>query len=132
MYGLEPVAILIGGVLGAALGAAWYSPALLGPAWARELGKSVEELEPDAMAMVGSVVSCFVAATAIDWIVARTGATGAIEGLGIGALAGFGIVAMTMLSDALFSGWSRALYGIQLGYRAIYLMSMGAISGFWR
>jgi len=36
----------------------------------------------------------------------------------LGAIIGF--VAMTKLSDALFSGWSARLYGIQLGYRATY------------
>ncbi|MEM7411210.1 MAG: DUF1761 domain-containing protein [Myxococcota bacterium] len=132
MSGLEPVAIVIGAVVSSALGAAWYSPALFGPAWIRELGLNEEDLAPDAVAMVGSIVSCFVAATAIDFLVGSTGASGWIEGLGVGALVGLGIVAMTMLSDALFSGWSRKLYAIQLGYRALYLVLMGALSGAWR
>ena len=44
---------------------------------------------------------------------------------------GFGVVAMTMLSDSLFSGWGWRLYGIQVGYRATYLVLMGAICGGW-
>jgi Na+-translocating ferredoxin:NAD+ oxidoreductase RnfD subunit len=32
---LALLAILIGGALGGGLGAAWYSPALFGPAWVR-------------------------------------------------------------------------------------------------
>ena len=36
---------------------------------------------------------------------------------------------MTMLSDALFSAWSLKLYLIQVGYRAIYIVLIGAIEG---
>jgi hypothetical protein len=43
-----------------------------------------------------------------------------------------GIVGMTMLSDSLFSGWGWPLYLIQVGYRATYLVLMGAICGGWR
>jgi hypothetical protein len=50
---------------------------------------------------------------------------------GLGALLGLGVVAMTMLSDALFSGWTAKLYAIQLGYRATYLVLMGAVCGGW-
>jgi hypothetical protein len=46
-------------------------------------------------------------------------------------LLGLGIVAMTMLSDALFSGWGTRLYLIQVSYRALYLVVMGAICGAW-
>ena len=52
-------------------------------------------------------------------------------GIGMGLLLGLGIVAMAMLSDALFSGWSARLYAIQAGYRATYLVLMGAICGSW-
>jgi len=49
----------------------------------------------------------------------------------LGALLGLGVVAMTMLSDSLFSGWGWKLYFIQMSYRATYLVLMGAICGGW-
>jgi hypothetical protein len=45
------------------------------------------------------------AAIAVDALVIATGTVGAAAGAGLGALLGLGVVAMTMLSDALFSGW---------------------------
>ena len=56
-------------------------------------------------------------------------ATGIARGAGVGALVGIGIVAMTMLSDALFSAWSLRLYLIQSGYRVLYIVLIGAIEG---
>ncbi len=126
---LHPLAILISTVVAGGLGAAWYSPALFGPAWMAELGETEETLAPSGTAMGGSIFSCFVAAVAVDLLVVATGTTTALAGAALGALLGFGIVAMTMLSDALFSGWSRTLYVIQMSYRAIYLVLMGAICG---
>ena len=47
----------------------------------------------------------------------------------LGATIGFGIVAMTMISDALFSRWSARLYAIQVGYRATYPILISGIYG---
>ena len=129
---IEMGAILLSTVVGAALGALWYSPVLLGPAWMAALGKTEDQLGPQGPAIAGSVVSCLVAAFCIDTLVASAGVVGLGAGAGLGALVGFGIVAMAMLSDSLFSGWGWNLYVIQMGYRALYLVLMGAISGFWR
>ena len=123
--------ILVGAVLSSMLGAAWYSPALFGPAWMKALGKTEDELTPAGKEIAGSALSCLIAASAMEWLVVSTGSTTALAGASVGALVGLGIVAMTMLSDALFSGWGVALYAIQVGYRATYLLLMGTISGAW-
>jgi len=124
-------AILLGAIVGGGLGALWYSPVLFGDAWMAELGKTAEELTPSGAAMGGSIFSCLVAATAVEWLATAIDADTALAGASLGLLLGLGIVAMTMLSDALFSGWTARLYAIQLGYRAAYLVLMGAISGAW-
>ena len=67
----------------------------------------------------------------VAFLVAATGAASARAGAGLGAVLGIGVVAMTMLSDSLFSGWGWGLYAIQMGYRAGYLVLMGAIFGGW-
>ena len=124
-------AILVSAFVAAALGAAWYSPLLFARPWMDALGKTPEQLGPQGPALAGSVFSCLVAATAVELLVVATGATSLAAGVGLGAVLGIGIVAMTMLSDSLFSGWGWRLYTIQMGYRATYLVLMGAISGAW-
>lgn len=126
---LSPAAILIATIASAALGAAWYSPLLFGGAWLREIGKSQEQLGSPTPAMIGSVLSCLVAATAVDFLVATTGVASVTSGVVIGMIVGAGIVATAILSVSLFSGWSWRLYFIQAGYRVTYVALMGAISG---
>ena len=128
---LNWLAILAATFVSGGLGAAWYSPALFGPAWMTELGLDAEALGPDGMAIGGSVFSCFVVAVSLALLLGGLGIDTLLGGLGVGALVGFGIVAMTMLSDALFSGWSARLYAIQLGYRALYLVLQGGIYAGW-
>jgi len=129
---LNVFAVLVAALVSTMLGGLWYSPVLFGPAWLAEIGKSADDLGPAGAAIAGSAFSCLVAATAVDLLCAATGTAGLIPGATLGLVLGLGIVAMTMLSDALFSGWSPKLYLIQLGYRATYLVIMGAICGVWR
>jgi len=128
---LDWPAILVSTFVAGGLGAAWYSPVLFGPAWMAALGKRPEELGPSGGAMAGSVFSCFIASVSLAWLIGGLGVDSIAGGAAVGALAGFGIVAMTMLSDSLFSGWGWKLYAIQTGYRAIYLVLIGAILGGW-
>lgn len=128
---LDLLAIPTAGLVSGALGGLWYSPKMFGPAWMAALGKSEAELQLGGGAMAGSIVSCLVAAAAVEFLVTACGVDTALGGAGIGALLGVGVVAMTMLSDSLFSGWGWKLYFIQVGYRATYLVIMGAICGGW-
>ena len=128
---LDWVAILVCTFFAGGLGAAWYSPALFGKAWMAEIGLGEEDLGPGGREIAGSVFSCFVASLAMAMLQQKFGIQGAGSGLCVGATIGLGIVAMTMLSDALFSGWSLRLYAIQTGYRALYVSLIGAIYGGW-
>ena len=70
---LNPTAIALAAFVSGALGALWYSPVLLGPAWMRALGRGEDDLGPAAPALAGSVVSCIVAACAVDLLAASIG-----------------------------------------------------------
>ena len=128
---LDWIAVAIGTVLGGGLGAFWYSPAAFGNVWMAEIGLDPEQAQPDGAAMGGSILSCAVAATSVEVVTTAIGVASLAGGIAVGALLGLGIVAMAMLSDALFSGWSKRLYFIQMGYRAAYLVIMGAVCGAW-
>ncbi len=131
LFELDWIAIAVCTLVSGGLGAAWYSPALFGEAWMRELGKTAEQLGPPGPALFGSVVSCAVASISIGILCEALELETLGAGLGLGALIGVGVVAMTMLSDALFSGWGLRLYAIQTGYRALYLTLIGGLYGGW-
>lgn len=126
---LDWIAILLSTFVAGGLGAFWYSPQAFGEAWLAELGRERDELGPAGPAIAGSVASCFVAAVTMAMLITGLEAWGIARGLGVGALVGFGIVAMTMLSQALFESWSLRFYLIQAGYRVVYLLLMGALYG---
>lgn len=128
---LDWLAILVATLVSGGLGALWYSPVLFGDAWLAAIGKREEELGPGGPAMAGSVFSCFVASLSMAILLTGLGVSSLVGGLGVGALVGLGIVAMAMLSDALFSDWGWRLYLIQAGYRVLYLVLIGGIYGGW-
>jgi hypothetical protein len=69
----------------------------------------------------------------LNWIAIAV-ATLVSGGLGVATPlggVGIGIVSMTMLSDALFSGWGSRLYFIQVGYRVTYIVLSAGILGGW-
>ena len=123
--------IIISALVGMALGAVWYSPLLFGDIWLQASGKTREQLGAPAPAMIGSIISCLVAATAVEFLVVSSEAYSLFDGMVTGLVLGVAIVGMSMLSDSLFSGWDWSLYFIQAGYRAAYLVLMGALCGAW-
>jgi len=128
---LNFLAILVAAIASMALGALWYSPLLFGNAWLQELGKDADDLGSPLPAMIGSAVSCLVSAICVAIFVQALNAESVVEGAVVGLLCGLGLVAMSMLSDSLFSGWGWRLYFIQMGYRAVYLALMGSTIGGW-
>ena len=128
---LNAWAILAATVAGMLIGAAWYSPLLFGNAWLRALGKTEDELVSPGPAMAGSALCCLLSALGMAVIVAWFGITSGFGGALAGAFFGLTLVATAMLSDSLFCGTGWQLYFIQAGYRATYLVVMGAILGSW-
>ncbi|OOZ39842.1 hypothetical protein BOW53_09970 [Solemya pervernicosa gill symbiont] len=106
--GVYPV--LVAAVAGMVLGALWYSPLLFGDQWLRAIGKSQAELGAPLQAMLGSMFAALIAAVAVEYLVVATESYSLLSGATIGALLGVAIVATSMLSDALFSGWGWRLY----------------------
>ena len=125
------MAIIAAAVAGMFLGAVWYSPAVFGDEWLKALDKSRDQLGPPGPAMAGGMIASLVTAVAMEFLVTAAGADNFLAGMGLGLVVGLGVVAMTMLSDSLFSGWSWRLYFIQTGYRVLSIVVMGAICGAW-
>lgn len=131
MASLNIYPIIVSAIVAMVLGALWYSPLLFGNAWMKALGKTKDQLGAAVPAMIGSLVVCVVSAFSMEFIVVAVGANTLAAGAIIGIAVGVGVVAMAMLSDALFSGWGWPLYFIQSGYRVSYLILMGMICCAW-
>lgn len=130
---MPAVQINLWGVLAATafavvLGVLWYSQYVLGKAWMKEVGKTMEDIQKQAgaiylLTMLCWLVVAYILAHFVQYAAADTWTEGAITGLW--AWAGF--VFPTNTIHALFSGRSRKLLAIDLGYSFVGLIGMGIV-----
>lgn len=125
-------AVIVAVVVGYAIGAIWYAPALLGNAWMAALGKTKDQLALPMKAMVTQFLLTIVIAVVLAAVIVRFGAVSWIEGGAIALVLSVGLVAASPASDWMFCGFNWKLYWIQTGYKVVYMTVMGAILGAWR
>ena len=127
------LAVLVAAVIAMVLGGLWYSPVLFGNVWMKLQGFTEEELKkasptvPMLVSFITSLLEAVVLAALV--IMTKTHTFGA--GLHLGAMAGFGFIAMATLSNAMFQREPLKLWGINAGYRVIYFMINGALLAVW-
>lgn len=125
------VAIIIATIVNMVLGAVWYSPVLFSKPWVKLSGVSMDKMSKTAgqrgylVSFIGSLVTAII----LDYLITLTGLVDLSQGIRIGFVAGLGFLAATMISDYMFAGRPMKLYYINLGYRWLGLVLMGAVIG---
>ena len=130
-FNINIISVLVATLSGMVLGAFWYSPVAFGKAWMASLGKTPDELGPQIMPMLGSILASFVSALSLAVLIPLVGVSTLTGAIALGGLVGFGLVFPALLSDNLFCGWGNKLLLIQSGYRILYLMIMAIIIAVW-
>ena len=126
------LAILAATVSTFLLGGLWYSPLLFGAAWMKETGLNPEA--PGEKEKLGRIMGLsfglelIMAFNLAAFIVPKATWT---LGLGAGAAAGFGWVALALGVTYLFERKSLRLFFINAGYHGVAFTIMGAILGAW-
>lgn len=123
------LAILAAVVANMALGFLWYSPAGFGKQWMALVGKRQEDLGDPKGSIAVAALSAVVSASSLAVLFEYAGVTNWIDGLGVGALVGVGIVAMVLAVDHVFAGRSLRLYFLQATYHVVAFVLMGTILG---
>jgi hypothetical protein len=125
------LAIAAAGIAAFVLGGLWYSPALFGRAWQREVGLSDDALKQGNMArifgtaLVLSLIAAFVFALFL-------GPRPSMPlGLGAGFSAGLCWVASSFGMNYLFARRSFKLFAIDGGYHTLQFTLIGAILALW-
>ena len=118
-------------------GSLWYNPKTFFPAWWKGIGKSGEPgstpgmREGMALTWTLTVLSSFVQAVAMSFMVKVMGSMNA----GSGALTGFmlwlGFIAPTYLVNKLFAGHGLKVWAIETGNHLVNFLLFGAILGAW-
>lgn len=133
-------AVLVAAVAQFAIGMAWYSPALFGKAWMKEIGKSQKDIDKAkeggmmkemAIALIAALVMAYVLSHVNFMGVEAFGASGWQGGLMAGFWSWLGFVATVMVHGALWEDKSWKLVAINAGHWLVALLAMGAILGAW-
>lgn len=112
-----------------ALGALWFSPALFMKPWSESLSKSPDELGSPAVAMGLTLVTTLITSFAMALLFQAGDIDTTGRGLVAGFIVGLGISAATSFSDAVFARQVRKWWVIQVLYRIVGFVLMGAIIG---
>lgn len=129
------LAVLFAGLAGIAIGSIWFGPKTFFPIWWAEMGRKPGEVPAAATSPAVTFgltfVAAFVQAFSLALILAMAklampGLT-ALDGLVIGALAGFGFAAASSLSHKLFGGISLKAWVLEVGQDIVSLSVMGLI-----
>src|SRR5579884_480335 len=125
------VAIVAAIIVNMVLGALWYSPVLFAKPWMKLSGVSMDKINKNSanagyfISFLGSLIMAFV----LSYFISLTGMKSLSSGIQIGFWAGLAFIAATMVSDYMFAGRPMKLFYINLGYRWLGLILMGAVIG---
>lgn len=122
--------LFLSGVSFMLLGILWYSPAIFGNIWQKELGmKKSKDGKMDKMriSMAGSFVLALVMANILNYIINILGLTEILDAMMLAFILWIGFVATTMGINFLYQGKSIALFLIDAGFQLLVLMSFAVI-----
>ena len=124
-------AVLAAAASGFVLGGLWYSPALFGRAWQREIGLSDEQLAKANMALIFglSFVLCLIASFVFAMFLGPRPPLAL--GLGAGFSAGLCWVGASFGINYLFERKSLKLFFINAGYHTVQFTLIGLILALW-
>jgi hypothetical protein len=125
-------AVLVAAAAGYAIGGVWYAPPVFGNKWMAALGKTREQLGDPVKPMVAQFFLTLLIALVLALMVVRFGAVNWMEGAVIGLVVSTGLIAASQLSDWMFCGYPMKVYAIQVGFKIVCYVAMGAILGAWR
>lgn len=116
-----------------ALSSVWYMKPVFGKMWMEEVGMTDEKMKANAtpMLFIGVILTGLISAVAMALLINNIGG-GVVEGLVVGAVAGFAIAAMAEVPHYRFAGQSMRLMLINTSQTAATLTVMGLILGAWR
>lgn len=123
------LAVVIAGVAYFGLGAIWYNPKVFGGAWMRLVGKTPEELGDSMQPMILGGLSALVASIALGALIIYGGWLHWVDGVGIGALAGVGLIMPVTAMNYVFAGRPMQLFFLDSTYHVVGFVLMGAILG---
>lgn len=133
IFHIDYPAVLSAAVAYFFLGAVWYSPAVFGRIWMREMNLSDKDgRKANIMpALAGSLLCTLLSAVILQFLITTVYADDALLGANVGLIAGVGFVTPCIMTNCLYENRSLRFLMISAGYHVTGLVLMGAILGAW-
>jgi hypothetical protein len=131
---IDPVAVVVAGSVGFAVGGLWYAPFAFGHVWLRHTTVKAEDLQanvalvPTLLALAGVIAQAAVLAL----VLAATGSRGPLSALGVALLLWAGFTAAPSLVDALESRRPLTSWLVDAGHRLAAVAAMAVVLALWR
>jgi hypothetical protein len=137
MYSIDVnwFAIILAAIGSMMIGALWYSKALFGKQWLKEIGKTEEQIKAENTsnkAMAGAAVLALVMSIVLAHQVAIWGATTVWLGAQVGFWHWIGFIVPAIGMITLFESRSKKLYAINISYQLASMVLMSVILAIWR
>ena len=115
-------------------GSIWYNPKTFFPAWWAVVGggKSQPGMENMGLTWGLTVVSSFVQAVSMAFMVKAMDGTTAASGAMVGFMLWLGFIAPTYLVNKLFAGHGLKIWAIEIGNHLINFLLFGALLAVWK
>ena len=115
-------------------GSIWYNPKTFFPAWWAVVGggKSQPGMENMGLTWGLTVVSSFVQAVSMAFMVKAMGVTTAASGAMVGFMLWMGFIAPTYLVNKLFAGHGLKIWAIEIGNHLVNFLLFGALLAVWK
>ena len=133
---INHLAVLAAVVLQQAIGFGWYHARGLGDIWLGGLGITREQMQPTATSFVVAIVTGFLFAYTVAWLIQRTRSEGWFGGLRIGLVLAFAVggsaVAMHYAFLAAAGAVQPVVAAIDIGHDLLAGAATGVLLGAWR
>ncbi len=126
---VNPLAVLIAGLIHMVLGLIWFMPKLFGNAWVELTGK---EMKPATQWIPAGIIGHLVMALVLAMIVNLANATTVIGGAIVGIVICLGFVAPLEAGELVWEKIPFKLFMIRVGNQLVGFSLTGAILAIWR
>lgn len=130
-------AVVAAAVASFVIGSVWYSPMMFGDAWARNLGKSPEEVErmkhaPMTVPIVGMFVGSLVMAYILAHFVVYLNVRSLADAFQLAFWIWLGFIVPVGISAVFFERRSKKVFFINIAFQLANLIVASSILGLWR
>ena len=122
--------LLLSGISFVLIGILWYSPAIFGETWKKELGLKKDksgEVPGARITMLGSFVLALVMANILNYFINIMGLTEILDSLMLAFVLWIGFVATTLGISILYQRKSVILFLIDSGFQLVVMLAFALI-----